>query len=162
MVTEVALRKIDADTHITLPVDYNDLRDLLPRTQATQAKEMMWRETQRFMDPNGVRASVGAETRGAARGSGGVDGNPDNIEFRLEQMERLGFDMQVLVAQTALPDVQAALGRHPSRPRCGRATRCAPEPPPPVAVMMRSAQAQAGCTIQLRKDGHEEVSPALF
>jgi len=31
MVTEVGLRKIDADTHISLPVDYNDLRDLLPR-----------------------------------------------------------------------------------------------------------------------------------
>jgi len=105
MVTEVGLRKIDADTHISLPVDYNDLRDLLPRTQASQAKEMMWRETQRFMDPNGVRASVGSESRGAARGSGGVDGNPDNIEFRLQQMERLGFDMQVLVAQTALPTV---------------------------------------------------------
>jgi predicted TIM-barrel fold metal-dependent hydrolase len=103
MVTEVGLRKIDADTHIALPVDYNDLRDLLPRTQAAQAKEMMWRETQRFMDPNAVRASVGSENRGPARGGSPFGENVDNIEFRLKEMERLGFDMQVLVAQTALP-----------------------------------------------------------
>jgi aminocarboxymuconate-semialdehyde decarboxylase len=101
--TQVRTKKIDADTHYTLPIDYKELKDLLPRSQYAAAQDMMWRDAERWADPNGVRQTLTGEGGGAR---GGREGAPDpgrDIEARIEAMEKLGFDMQVLNTQRALP-----------------------------------------------------------
>src|SRR5690606_21610320 len=51
-------KKIDGDTHYNLTLDYKALKDLLPQAQLAQARDMMWRDAERFANPNGVRAEV--------------------------------------------------------------------------------------------------------
>ena len=101
MVTQVQTRKIDADTHFNLTIDYKDLKDLLPATQLGAAQEMMWRDAERFADPQGVRTAIEGRN-GGGRGEGAPDPSRD-VDFRLQEMDRLGFDMQVLNTQRALP-----------------------------------------------------------
>jgi predicted TIM-barrel fold metal-dependent hydrolase len=106
MVIGVKTRKIDADTHFNLTVDYKELRDLLPRRQVRQAEDMMWRDAERFVDPHGVRAAARQRPRAGeqARGSGADRPDPSrDPEARIKEIERLGFDMQVLITQTVLP-----------------------------------------------------------
>ena len=99
MVIEAKTKRIDADTHFTLPIDYKDLKDLLPRSQQAEAFDMMWRDAERWANPNGVRAEL---THEAGRGRGAGDPAVD-AEARIVEMEKLGFDMQVLNTQRALP-----------------------------------------------------------
>jgi aminocarboxymuconate-semialdehyde decarboxylase len=99
MVTQVQTKKIDADTHFTLSVDYQDLKDLLPRSRISEAQDMMWRDAERFANPNGVRATLtGARAGRETAGDPGFD-----PEARIVEMDRLGFDMQVLNTQRAMP-----------------------------------------------------------
>ena len=104
MVTQAKTKKIDADTHFTLDIDYQKLKDLLPRSQVAEAQDMMWRDAERFADPNGVRATLTSRDGGRPGGRG--DAAPDparDPEARIAEMDRLGFDMQVLNTQRALP-----------------------------------------------------------
>jgi predicted TIM-barrel fold metal-dependent hydrolase len=106
MTTMAKVKKIDADTHFNLSVDFNDLKELLPRSKVREAEDMMWRDAERWADPQGVRTALtGAPGDGGgfgARRGDGADPSRDP-ELRLKEMDRLGFDMQVLNTQRALP-----------------------------------------------------------
>jgi aminocarboxymuconate-semialdehyde decarboxylase len=92
-------KKIDADTHFTLTIDYRRLRDLLPRTQVAEAEDMLWRDAERWADADGFTArALGKDGRRSTEGDPGRD-----PEARLKEMDRLGFDMQLLNTQRALP-----------------------------------------------------------
>jgi predicted TIM-barrel fold metal-dependent hydrolase len=99
-------KKIDADTHFNLTIDYQQLKDLLPRAQLAEAQDMMWRDAERFADPEGVTARI------LNRDRKGPDRDPSrNPEARIEEMDRLGFDMQLLNTQRALPTPLAPASR---------------------------------------------------
>src|SRR5437763_1434461 len=107
MATAVATKKIDADTHFNLTVDFKNLKDLLSRGQMKEADDMMWRDGERFADPRGVR--IETQKRQAAGGAAGPQrqSNAGNFEYdpeaRIKEMDKMGFNMQVLITQTALP-----------------------------------------------------------
>jgi predicted TIM-barrel fold metal-dependent hydrolase len=104
MVTEVSTKKIDADTHFNMTVDYSRLRDMLPRGRNAELAEIMSRDTMRMMDPDSVRAAVAG-----APEPGSHDGDPEwDLDARIKEMDRLGFDMQVLNTQRAMPGPQLA------------------------------------------------------
>lgn len=98
-------KRIDGDTHFSLPVSYQDLRALLPVTKHAALRDMMWRDAERFANPQGVRDAL------EQRVTGGADVTPRRdqkdtetiIRERIAAMERLGFDMQVLLTQSAMP-----------------------------------------------------------
>jgi aminocarboxymuconate-semialdehyde decarboxylase len=94
MATEIATRKIDGDTHFTHTIDFADLKELLPRSAQSEAADMMWRDGERFANPPG--GGFGG------RRNEGPDPSRD-AEVRLKEMDRLGFDMQVLITQNAMP-----------------------------------------------------------
>ena len=78
MATQVATRKIDADTHFNLTVDYRDLRELLSRGQQAQASEMLWLDAQRIVDPETVRVDLtGSGVPNPGEGSGDPEWDPD-------------------------------------------------------------------------------------
>ena len=96
----VKTKRIDGDSHFSHTIDNQDLRNLLPRQRVREAEDMMWRDAERFVNPTGFRVSVGREK---ARP---VSDRPDpqrDPEARLVEMDRLAFDMQVLITQNALP-----------------------------------------------------------
>src|SRR6266540_2483845 len=96
----VRTRRIDGDSHFSHSIDSQELRNLLPRQRVREAEDMMWRDAERFVDPTGFRVSVGREKAKAA------SDRPDpqrNAEARLTEMDKLGFDTQVLITQNALP-----------------------------------------------------------
>jgi predicted TIM-barrel fold metal-dependent hydrolase len=100
MVTETKTKRIDGDTHFFYTPDFRQLRELLPGSKGRELEDMMWRDGERFADPGGVRTAL----TGADGGAGA--GRPDparDPEARLAEMDRLGFDMQVLITQNALP-----------------------------------------------------------
>ena len=107
MATTVAAKKIDADTHFNLTIDFKNLKDLLSRGQMKEADDMMWRDGERFADPRGVRMET--QKRQAAGGGAGPQrqSNVGNFEYdpeaRIKEMDKMGFNMQVLITQTALP-----------------------------------------------------------
>jgi predicted TIM-barrel fold metal-dependent hydrolase len=101
---ETKTKRIDGDTHYTLTLDFKELRDLLPKSKMAEAQDMMWRDGERFANPNGVRADVGGrvDARGARPAS--TEGDPTrNPDARVEQIKKLGFDMGVLILNTAMP-----------------------------------------------------------
>ena len=101
MATQVATRKIDADTHFNLTVDYRELRELLSRGQQAEASEMLWLDAQRIVDPETVRVDLtGSGVPNPGEGSGDPEWDPD---ARIREMNALGFDMQVLNTQRAMP-----------------------------------------------------------
>lgn len=86
-------KRIDGDTHFNHTIDFKELKGLLPRAQQRQAEDMMWRDAERFAPP-------------PPRPDGGASDRPDptrDPEARLLEMDRLGFDMQVLITQNAMP-----------------------------------------------------------
>ena len=58
MVTEVQTKKIDADTHFDLTVDYQNLRDLLDRKPSSALNDMMLNDALRVVDPDAIRAAL--------------------------------------------------------------------------------------------------------
>src|SRR5439155_12397274 len=98
MTTMAKVKKIDADTHFNLTVDFNELKEFLPRSKVHEAEDMMWRDAERWADPQGVRAALtGAPGDGGGPGARRAE-SPDpsrDAEVRLKEMDRLGFDMQV-------------------------------------------------------------------
>ena len=93
MVIETKVKKIDGDTHFFYSPDFKALRELLPPSKQSRLGDMMWRDAERFANPNGVRVEITGE------GAGSRNGAPDparDPEARLKEMDRLGFDMQVL------------------------------------------------------------------
>lgn len=108
MVTEVRTKRIDADTHFNLTVDYTLLKDMLSREHSAQLRDMMWHDAERVVDTEGVRAAL---TGGSVADH---TGDPEwDIDARVVEMERLGFDMQVLNVQRALPSPLKAQGDTP-------------------------------------------------
>ena len=96
----VRTKRIDGDSHFTHTIDTQELRNLLPRQRVRAAEDMMWRDAERFVNPTGFRVAVGREKPKP------VSDRPDpqrDPEARLVEMDRLGFDMQVLITQHALP-----------------------------------------------------------
>ena len=98
MATAVHAKKIDADTHFTYSVNFQELKDLLPRGKQAEAQDMIWRDAVRFTDPR----SVGGDPARTDNRSGEGDPGRD-LDVRLQEMDRLGFDMQVLNTQRAMP-----------------------------------------------------------
>ena len=109
MVTQIRTKKIDADTHFNLTVDYTQLKDMLPRSLSAQLRDMMWHDAERVVDAESVRAML--------TGSGVTTdhtGDPEwDLEARIKEMDRLGFDMQVLNTQRAMPSPLKAQGDTP-------------------------------------------------
>ncbi|HLF78316.1 MAG TPA: amidohydrolase family protein [Dehalococcoidia bacterium] len=104
--SEVRTKRIDGDTHYNLTLDYKELRDLLPRSQMREAQDMMWRDGERFANPNGVRADVGGRVGGFGGGTpdASTAGDPTrDPDARVIQIDKLGFDMQILICSTAMP-----------------------------------------------------------
>src|SRR5687767_13904801 len=90
MAIATAVRKIDGDTHFNNAIDQNELKDLLTRAQMYEARDILRRTTT-------VRSS-----RPQSKKSEKPD--PENdAEVRLAEMDRLGFDTQVLMTQDAMP-----------------------------------------------------------
>jgi aminocarboxymuconate-semialdehyde decarboxylase len=81
-------------------VDYQELKELLPRSQVSQLADMMWRDAERFVDPTAFRVAAGRERTPARSDRPDPQRDP---EARISEMNRLGFDMQVLISQHALP-----------------------------------------------------------
>lgn len=93
--------RIDGDTHFNLTIDYKELRDLLPRAHMAELDDMMWRDAERFANPNGLRAEIGGRAGPPPPPSAGdPTRDPD---ARVEQIKKLGFDMGVLICNTAMP-----------------------------------------------------------
>src|SRR6266542_4278787 len=96
----VRTRRIDGDSHFSHTIENQDLRNLLPRQRVREAEDMMWRDAERLVDPTGFRVAVGREKERPASSAPNPQRDP---EARLVEMDRLGFDMQVLITQNALP-----------------------------------------------------------
>lgn len=100
---EAKTKRIDGDTHYTLTLDFKQLQDLLPRARMAEAQDMMWRDGERFANPNGVRADVGGRV-GNVGAPKSTEGDPTrNPDARVEQIKKLGFDYGVLICNTAMP-----------------------------------------------------------
>ena len=101
----VRTKRIDGDTHFAVPVDYNDLKGVLPKSRHAEAQDMMWRDGLRFANPQGVRDSLGQRVTGGPPATRrGDDRDPVAIvQERIEAMNRLGFDTQVVLTQSAMP-----------------------------------------------------------
>jgi aminocarboxymuconate-semialdehyde decarboxylase len=88
--TPVVTRRIDGDTHFFYTPDYEKLRDSLTRAQFVEAIDILHR-TSTLRRPPARRSE---------------DDRPDpsrDPDVRLEEMDRLGFDAQVLMTQDAMP-----------------------------------------------------------
>jgi predicted TIM-barrel fold metal-dependent hydrolase len=100
MVVEAKTKRIDGDTHFSHTLDFQDLRNMVPASVIPELRDMMWRDAERFANPSGMRIAAGRD-RASARSE-----RPDpssDPEARVEAMDRLGFDMQVLITQNVLP-----------------------------------------------------------
>ena len=100
MDTIARTKRIDGDSHYAHTVDYQDLKGLLPRAQVREAEDMMWRDAERFVNPTGFRVSAGRERPRAQSDRPDPQRDP---EARIKEMDRLDFDMQVLITQNAMP-----------------------------------------------------------
>ena len=127
MVTEVRTKRIDADTHFSLTIDHRDLRDLIPRAGSAELQEMVYRDALQIVDLDVVRAAIA----GGEPSLDGQAGNPTwDPEARLAEMDRLGFEMQVLNTQRAMPNLLmppgqplvASLGARPALQQRGGRT----------------------------------------
>src|SRR5215208_636537 len=99
MAIATAIRKIDGDTLFNHTIDENNLKDLLTRAQMHEARDILRRTTT-------VRSS-----RAQPKKSEKPDPESD-AEVRLQEMDRLGFDAQVLMTQDAMPSpLLPALGK---------------------------------------------------
>ena len=102
MATQVLTRRIDADTHFNLTIDYRELRDMVPRSGSALLEEMMYRDALQIVDLDVVKAAIA----GKEPALDGHMGNPEwDMEARIVEMDRLGFDMQVLNTQRAMPNL---------------------------------------------------------
>jgi aminocarboxymuconate-semialdehyde decarboxylase len=87
--TQRTTRKIDGDTHFTHTIDYSLLKDRLTRAQYVEAQDVIHR--------------TGTQRRPQVR-SGEQKPDPSrDADVRLQEMDRLGFDAQVLMTQDAMP-----------------------------------------------------------
>ena len=110
MVTGVQTKKIDADTHFNLTVDYQNLRDLLDRNQSKALNDVMLNDALRVVDPDAIRAALAAREGPSDGHAGDPSWDP---EVRIKEMDKLGFDMQVLNCQRAMPSPLKAQGDTP-------------------------------------------------
>jgi hypothetical protein len=90
-------------------VDYAQLKDMLPRNLNAQLRDMMWHDSLRVVDAQGVCAALTGSSVPA-----GHSGDPEwDLDARLLEMDRLGFDMQVLNVQRVMPSPLKAQGDTP-------------------------------------------------
>jgi aminocarboxymuconate-semialdehyde decarboxylase len=88
--TKTRMRRIDGDTHFFHTLDFNELKDMLPRAQYLEGRDILRKTTTLRRPPK----QAGAQDR------------PDparDADARLQEMDRLGFDTQVLMTQDAMP-----------------------------------------------------------
>lgn len=99
--TRSQIKKIDGDTHFEHTIDFNELSDMLPRAQMHEARDILRRTTTQ-------RSSRQASAKPKSD-------RPDpsyDADARLQEMDRLGFDTQVLMTQDAMPSpLLPALGK---------------------------------------------------
>src|SRR5687768_5818788 len=88
--TKSTTKRIDGDTHFQHTVDFSQLKDLLPRAQYVEAIDVIHKTSTLRRPPN--RAGQ-AEKPDPSR----------DADVRLEEMDRLNFDAQVLMTQDAMP-----------------------------------------------------------
>ncbi len=99
----VKTKRIDGDTHYNLTLDYKELKDLIPNGRMPALQDMMWRDGERFANPNGVRVEVDGPV-GPRPSNAPTEGDPtSDPDARVKQIDKLGFDMQVLICSTAMP-----------------------------------------------------------
>jgi predicted TIM-barrel fold metal-dependent hydrolase len=88
--TPAKTMRIDGDTHFFYTVDYQNLREVLPRSQYHEAQDILHR-TSTLRRPR-------PKSSGQERPDPALD-----ADARLEEMDRLNFDAQVLMTQDAMP-----------------------------------------------------------
>jgi predicted TIM-barrel fold metal-dependent hydrolase len=88
--TKYRRKRIDGDTHFFYSPNYEILRDALPRAQYAEAQDILHKTTTLRRPP--------------AKGSSPERPDPSrDADVRLEEMDRLNFDAQVLMTQDAMP-----------------------------------------------------------
>ena len=104
MATRVASKRIDVDTHYYPRVDFKALKEYLPRSLSSEAKDMLVRDAMRAAEPD----RVAAETTGQAPPQPQA-GNPHrDADARAEAMDKTGFDMQVLIPDVLFSNLYGA------------------------------------------------------
>ncbi|MFN0072192.1 MAG: hypothetical protein ACKVVP_11965, partial [Chloroflexota bacterium] len=91
MAVTTRFKKIDGDTHFNHTIDFGALADLLTRAQYHEAQDILYRTTT-------VRSS-----RQTARKLSDAPDPENDADARLKEMDRLGFDTQILMTQDAMP-----------------------------------------------------------
>ena len=86
--TRTSTKRIDGDTHFFHTVDYHKLKDMLPRAQYYEARDLLY------------KTSTLRRPTAAAPSTADAERDPD---ARLQEMDRLNFDAQVLMTQEAMP-----------------------------------------------------------
>jgi len=104
MTTRVATRRIDVDTHVYPPIDYQALRASPLRGLVAEAQDMLVRDARRAAEPD----RVAAETRGAVLSSRHESDPHRTPEARAAAMEQTGFDRQVLIPDALFANLYGA------------------------------------------------------
>lgn len=102
-------RRIDADTHFNLTVDYRQLKDLLPISYQSQLRSALLDDALRIVDAASVRDALTGSSSAPNH-----SGDPEwDLEARILEMDKLEFDTQVLNTQRAMPTPLKAQGDTP-------------------------------------------------
>src|SRR4051794_29567351 len=88
--TKTKTKRIDGDTHFFYTLDFQKLSEVLPRARFYEAQDILHKTSTLRRPP--------AKSNAPARPDPALD-----ADVRLEEMDRLNFDAQVLMTQDAMP-----------------------------------------------------------